>query len=82
MAIRAKNNQMKFYLDDKTKLKFNLALRASSETAQQVLEEAVIEYINKKKSTIQKYAIDCTRLMIVCLFHATGCAKAKTNKYK
>lgn len=56
MAIRAKNNQMKFYLDDKTKLKFNLALRASSETAQQVLEEAVIEYINKKKSTIQKYA--------------------------
>ena len=54
MAIRAKNNQMKFYLYDKTKLKFNLALRASSETAQPVLEEAVIEYINKKKSTIQK----------------------------
>lgn len=45
------------------------------------LEKFVLEYIDTNLDTMQKYteyhAIDCTRLMIVCLFHATGCTNKK-----
>ena len=55
MARRTRNNQIKFHLDDRMETKFHLALAATDETAHQILEQAVIEYINRNKDTIQKY---------------------------
>lgn len=56
MVVRKRDKQIVFRTTQEIEEKFKLALKASNETAQQILEEAVIEYINRKKSTIQKYA--------------------------
>ena len=58
MAQRTRNTQIKFHLDDRMKTKYHLALAATNETAQQILEQAVIEYINRNKNTIQKYVTE------------------------
>lgn len=55
MVVRKRDKQIVFRTTQEIEEKFKLALKASDETAQQILEEAVIEYINRKKSTIQKY---------------------------
>lgn len=55
MAIRGKEKQINFRLSEKDERRFKLALKARDETAQQLLEKFVLEYINANLDTIQKY---------------------------